>query len=58
MINFKFFTPCEFQEGINRLAKVLDFGFGEGITVTAYKGERIGFSIDGNNAVIYYKEKR
>ncbi len=43
--------------GIKRLSGVLGFELGDGIKVRAEKGNKIGVSLHGNNAVIYYTEK-
>ncbi len=57
MLNLNFKTPAEFDAGIERLSDILGFCRGDGITVTAEKGERIGVTLDGASAVIYYREK-
>jgi len=54
-LNFK--VSDEFSVGIERLAAVLGYEIGEGINVTAEKGERIGVSLKDGTAVIYYREK-
>ena len=43
--------------GISRLAPILSYEIGEGIAVSAVKGDKIGASFDGKNAVVYYKDK-
>lgn len=57
MLKLNFCTPVEFDNGINRLCEILDIERGDGITVTACKGDRIGVSVDDKKAIIYYKEK-
>jgi len=57
MIRLDFNVSADFDIGIGRLAALLGFERGDGITVTAQKGERIGVSLKDGNAVIYYREK-
>ncbi len=56
-MKFNFNVPKEFISGIERLAPLLGYETGDGITVTAVKGERIGVSLSDGKATIYYKEK-
>ncbi len=56
-MKFNFNVDKEFNEGIERLASVLGYESGSGITVTAKQGGRIGVSLKGSEAVIYYKNK-
>ncbi len=56
-MKLKFSVPAEFDIGIDRLSGILGFCKGEGTTVTAEKGERIGVSLKDGEAVIYYREK-
>ena len=52
------FNVCScFDEGINRLADTLGYERGDGITVTAVNGDRIGVSLKDGVATIYYREK-
>ena len=53
----KFKVNSEFEAGINNLSKILDYNTTKDITVTAEKGDRIGVSLDGSSAVIYYRDK-
>ena len=53
----KFNVSSEFKSGIERLSRVLGFEIGEGINITAEKGDRIGVSLKDGNAVIYYRDK-
>lgn len=46
-----------FEVGIERLAPILGFEYGDGITVTAKEGERIGVSLADGKAVIYYRDR-
>ena len=57
MLKLNFNVPAEFDIGIDRLSGILGFCRGEGITVNAEKGERIGVSLKDGAAVIYYREK-
>ncbi len=43
--------------GIERLKPMLNFEYGNEITVRAEQGERIGVTLKDGNAVIYYKKK-
>ncbi len=54
---FVFKTPLEFDVGISRLAKVLDFEIGKGTEVFAVKGEYNGVSLADGRATISYTEK-
>ena len=54
-LNFK--VAEELMLGVDRLSSVLGYELGEGITVSAVKGERIGVSLKGGAATIYYREK-
>ncbi len=56
-MKFNFNVDKDFHTGIERLSSVLGYEIGEGITVTAEKGEKLGISLHKNNAVIYYKHK-
>ena len=54
-LNFK--VAEELMLGVTRLSSVLGYELGEGITVSAVKGDRIGVSLKGGAATIYYREK-
>ena len=55
-LNFK--LGDEFSTGLERLSGVLGYTADKsGITVEAVKGDRIGASLKGKHATIYYKEK-
>ena len=56
-MKLNFTVAEELMLGITRLSSVLGFEIGEGVTVSAVKGERIGVSLKGGKAVIYYREK-
>ena len=46
-----------FDKGIDRLADLLGYERGDGITVKAIQGDRIGVSLKDGVAVIYYRDK-
>ncbi|MBQ8893866.1 MAG: family 20 glycosylhydrolase [Clostridia bacterium] len=54
---FSFHTDPDLMPGIGRLQQLLGFEIGEGITVTAVKGDRTGVTLKGDQAVIYYPRK-
>ena len=54
---FTFNVEEQFAIGIKRLQSVLGFEIGDGITVTAEKGDRLGVTLKDGNAVIYYTKK-
>ena len=54
-LNFK--VDESLNVGIERLSSVLGYECGEGVTVTAVKGEKIGVTLKNGNAVIYYRDK-
>ena len=56
-MKFKFNTDADFAPGIERLSHLLGYEMGEGITVSAEQGERIGVSLKDGAAVIYYRDK-
>ncbi len=56
-MTLSFNTDKEFLIGINRLSKVLGYEIGDGIEITAVKGERIGAYYKSGKGIIYYKEK-
>ncbi len=43
--------------GVERLKDVLGYEIGEGITVKAEKGDKLGVSLENGNAIIYYTRK-
>ena len=53
----KFEVSSEFDAGIERFSKVLDYKIEQDIIVTAEKGDRIGVSLHHGSAVIYYRDK-
>ena len=55
-MNFKILNP-EFCKAAKRLSAILNLEFGEGgITVNAEKGTRLGVTLKGKEATIYYTE--
>ncbi len=56
-MKFNFNVDKEFYKGIERLSSLLGFEIGEGISVCAECGDRIGVSLKGGHAVIYHKTK-
>ena len=56
-MKLKFNVPKELSVGIARLAPTLGIEDGEGITVGAVQGDRIGVTLSGGAATIYYKQK-
>lgn len=54
---FSFETDADLQVGIERLRPVLGFEFGDGITVTAEKGDRLGVTLKDGKATVYYTKK-
>ena len=54
---FTFKTDEQFASGIKRLQDILGFEYGDGITVTAQKSDRLGVTLKGGQAVIYYTKK-
>ena len=56
-LNFNFTVDGELLCGINRLCGILGFEIGNGITVTAHKGDKNGVTLKDGNAVIYHTSK-
>jgi len=56
-LKFSFNVDSDLMVGIERLKNVLGYEIGEGISVTAVKGERLGVSFKNGEAVIYYPKK-
>ena len=56
-MKLNFNVDKSFDLGIDRLAGTLGFERGEGISVSAVKGDRIGVSLKDGKAVIYYRDK-
>lgn len=56
-MKFHLDIPPELLAGAMRLGAVLGYEIGDGISVRAEQGERIGVSLKDNCAVIYYKER-
>ena len=54
---FSFRVDSELEKGIQRLCPVLNFEIGDGILVTAQKGDRLGVTLKDRQAVIYYTKK-
>ena len=56
-MNFKI-CDTQFAEAAKRLCPLLGFELGEGgITVKSVQGERLGVSLKGKEATIYYNER-
>ena len=56
-IKLQFNVDEGFLTGIARLQPLLGFQQGEGVTVTAEQGNKLGVSKTGDKAVIYYTQK-
>ncbi|MBO5316605.1 MAG: family 20 glycosylhydrolase [Clostridia bacterium] len=56
-MKFNFNVDNTFDVGIDRLASILGYERGDGISVTASQGERIGVSLKNGAATIYYRDK-
>ena len=56
-MKLNFNVDRSFDLGIERLSGTLGFERGEGISVSAVKGEKIGVSLKDGKAVIYYRDK-
>lgn len=56
-MKLNFNVDKSFDLGIDRLAGVLGFERGEGIEVSAVRGDRIGVSLKDGKAVVYYRDK-
>lgn len=56
-MKLNFIVDNSFNVGIDRLSAILGYERGDGITVTASQGERVGVSLKNGNAVIYYRDK-
>ena len=54
---FTFKTDEQFAIGIKRLQDILGFEYGDGITVTAQKSDRLGVTLKDGQAVIYDTKK-
>ena len=54
-LNFK--VDKTFDEGIKRLRELLGYECGDGITVYAERGEKIGVKLSDGVATIYYRDK-
>ena len=54
MTCFNFQVDSKLLCGIERLQSILNFTCGEGITVTAEQGEKLGVTLRDSKAVIYY----
>ena len=54
-LNFK--VDKAFDVGIKRLGKLLGYECGEGITVYAEKGDKIGVKLADGVATVYYRDK-
>lgn len=55
--HFSFVVDKELSVGIERLRPLLGFESGDGIRVTAKKGDRLGVKLEDGAAVIYYTQK-
>lgn len=56
-MKLKFDLTEELLVGARRLLPILDVTEGDGITVVAERGERIGVSLKGGKATVYYRDK-
>ncbi len=56
-LKFHFHIDGDLMEGVERLAPVLGYEMGGGITVFAEKSDRTGLSLSGGKATVYYTEK-
>ena len=54
---FSFDVDPDLTAGIERLTDLLGFAIGDGIRVTAEKCDRIGVSLHGGTATVYYTKK-
>ena len=55
-IKLNFQVDPFFTKGIERLQNILPFEQGDGIAVTAIKGDRAGVSLKDGKATIYYQK--
>ena len=56
-LSFNFNVDESLKLGIERVRDILGFEYGDGISVSAVLGERVGVSLKGGKAVIYYSAK-
>lgn len=56
-LNLNFNVDKDLLVGVERLKKVIGYELGEGITVKAEMGDKLGVSLKNGNAVIYYTKK-
>ena len=56
-MKLNFNVDSAFDIGIDRLSGILGYEIGDGITVTAVKGEKLGVSLHGGTATVYYRDK-
>ena len=56
-MKLNFNVDSAFDIGIDRLSGILGYEIGDGITVTAVKGEKLGVSLHGGTATVFYREK-
>ena len=57
MLKLDFKVDNAFDKGIKRLSLLLGYELGEGVCVFAVHGEKIGVSLHGGTATVYYREK-
>ena len=56
-MKFRFCIDPSLLEGIRRILPILGIEEGDGITVSAVQGDKIGVSLADGKAVVYYREK-
>ena len=56
-MKMNFDIQADLLVGVERLRDTLGFEMGDGITVKAVKGDRIGVKLDGSVATLYYRQK-
>ena len=54
-MKFNFNVSDSLRVGIERLSSVLGYELGDGIEVSAVKGDRLGVSFEKGKAIVYYK---
>ena len=54
-LNFK--IDAELMLGVKRILPLISAEIGEGITVEAVKGDKIGVTLKNGNATVYYRDK-
>ena len=56
-MKLNFNIDAELMLGVNRILPLISAEIGEGITVEAVKGDKIGVTLKDGNATIYYRDK-